>query len=201
MRSINSLVKDLTSVLDYTFGVVEGSNSDPNAEYFNIKGQGGVIDSTSQEVALTKLIQPLDWDRTHILNGSMFYSGNNWGANLLAKFSSGTPYTPADDVIGVTVGEVASNRDLRNTSRLPTRLTIDLNTYKDFKIGDNYLQVFFNVFNLLDTKIVNSIYNDSGLATRPLPESIVQNAHPDFYNNPTFYAEPRRIQFGVQLSF
>jgi len=188
--------------IDYTFGIVEGSNSDPSAEYFNIKGQGGVIDSTSQEVALTKLVQPLDWDRTHILNGSMFYSGNNWGANLLGRFSSGTPYTPANNIPGVTVGEVASNRNLRNTARLPTRFTIDLNTYKTFNIGEDYdLQVFLNVYNILDTKIVNSIYSDSGLPTRPLPASVIQNAHPDFYNNPTFYAEPRRIQFGVQLSF
>lgn len=188
--------------IDYTFGVVEGSNSDPSAEYFNIIGQGGAIDSTSQEVALTKLVQPLDWDRSHILNGSMFYSGNNWGANLLGRFSSGTPYTPARNIPGVTVGEVASNRNLRNTARLPTRFTIDLNAYKDIKVGeDNYLQVFLNVYNLLDTKIVNSVYSDSGLPTRPLPASIIEGAHPDFYNNPTFYAEPRRIQFGVQISF
>lgn len=188
--------------VDYTFGIVEGSNSDPSAEYFNIIGQGSAIDSTSQEVALTKLVQPLDWDRTHILNGTMFYTGNTWGANLLGRFSSGTPYTPANNIPGVTVGEVASNRNLRNTSRLPTRFTIDINTYKNFSIGGvNNLQVFFNVFNILDTKIINGVYADSGLPTRPLPASIIPNAHPDFYNNPTFYAEPRRIQFGVQLSF
>ncbi|RNC85782.1 MAG: TonB-dependent receptor [Balneola sp.] len=187
--------------LDYTFGVVEGSNSDPNAEYFNIRGQGGVIDSTSQEVSLTKIVQPLDWDRTHILNGSMFYTGNNWGANLLARFNSGTPYTPATNIPGVTVGEVASNRNLRNTARLPSRFTIDLNAYKNFQIGNNTMQVFLNVYNLLDTKIVNGVYADSGLPTRPLPASIIEDAHPDFYNDPTFYAEPRRVQFGLQLSF
>ncbi len=187
--------------LDYTFGVVEGSNSDPSAEYFNIRGQGGVIDSTSQEVALTKLVQPLDWDRTHILNGSMFYTGNSWGANLLGRFSSGTPYTPAVNIPGVTVGEVASNRNLRNTARLPSRFTIDLNAYKNFKIGDNTMQVFLNVYNLFDSKIINNVYSDSGLPTRPLPASIIEDAHPDFYNDPTFYAEPRRVQFGVQLSF
>lgn len=187
--------------LDYTFGIVEGSNSDPSAEYFNIKGQGGAIDSTTQQVSLTKLVQPLDWDRTHIVNGSMFYTGNKWGANILARFSSGTPYTPASNIPGVTVGEVASTRNLRNTSRLPTRFTLDLNTYKDFDIGGNNLQVFFNIYNILDTKIINGVYSDSGLATRPLPINVIDDAHPDFYNNPTFYAEPRRIQFGMQISF
>lgn len=188
--------------LDYTFGNVEGSNSDPSAEYFSILGQGGAIDSTTQEVALTKLVQPLDWDRTHILNGSMFYSGNDWGVNLLGKFSSGTPYTPAPEVPGVLVGEVASNRGLTNTARLPARFTIDLNAYKNFTIsGINSFQIFLNVYNLLDTKLINSIYNDSGLATRPLPVNTVDDAHPLFYSNPSFYAEPRRIQLGVQLSF
>lgn len=187
--------------IDYTFGVVEGSNSDPSAEYFNIKGQGGSIDSTSQEIALTKLVQPLDWDRTHILNGSMFYTGNDWGANLLARFSSGTPYTPARNIPGVTVGEVASNKNLRNTARLPSRFTVDINAYKNFDVGGNDLQVFLNVYNILDTKIVNSVYSDSGLPTRPLPASVIEGAHPDFYNDPTFYAEPRRVQLGVQISF
>lgn len=188
--------------LDYTFGIVEGSNSDPASEFFAIlANEGGRIDSTNQGQTLTKLVQPLDWDRTHIVNGSMFYTGNDWGANLLAKFSSGTPYTPARDIPGVLVGEVATTRDLRNTARLPNRFTLDINTYKNFDIGGNNLQVFLNIFNVLDTKIINSVYNDSGLPTRPLPAQVIPNAHPDFYNNPGFYAEPRRIQFGVQFSF
>lgn len=187
---------------DYTFGVVEGSNSDPNAEFFNIIGQGGVIDSTSQEVALTKLVQPLDWDRTHNINGSMFYTGNAWGANLLARFSTGTPYTPATNIPGVVVGEVASNRDLRNTARLPVRFTLDINTYKNINLQNgSAIQVFFNVYNILDSKLVNSVYGDSRNADAPLPINISPIAQPGFYANPGFYAEPRRIQFGVQLSF
>ncbi len=188
--------------LDYTYGSVEGSNSDPNAEFFNIIGQGGKIDSTTQESALTKLEQPLDWDRQHIINGSMFYTGNKWGANLLTRFSSGTPYTPASNIPGVLVGEVASTRDLRNTSRLPSRLTIDLNAYKDFDLpGNSNLQVYLNVYNLLDSKVVNGVYNDSGNPNSPLPINTVAGADFGYYANPGFYAEPRRIQFGVQLSF
>lgn len=188
--------------LDYTYGNVEGSNSDPNAEFFAIMAQGSKIDSTNQESVLTKLEQPLDWDRQHIINGSMFYSGNMWGANLLARFSTGTPYTPATNIPGVLVGEVASTRDLRNTARLPARFTLDINAYKDFNLpGNTRLQLFMNIYNLLDSKIVNSVYNDSGLATAPLPISISQTADPGYYSNPSFYAEPRRVQFGLQLSF
>jgi len=187
--------------LDYTFGVVEGSNSDPASEFFAIIGQGGAIDSTNQNNTLTKLVQPLDWDRTHIINGSMFYTGNEWGTNVLAKFSSGSPYTPDRNIPGVFVGEVATTRDLRNTARLPNRFTIDLNAYKNFEIGGNRLQVFLNIYNLLDQKIINSVFTDSGEPDVPLPASIVDNAHPDFYKDPGRYAEPRRIQLGVQFSF
>ncbi len=187
--------------LDYTFGIVEGSNSDPASEFFAIIGQGGAIDSTNQSQSLTKLVQPLDWDRTHIINGSMFYTGNDWGANLLAKFSSGSPYTPDRNIPGVFVGEVATTRDLRNTSRLPNRFTLDINAYKNFEIGGNRLQVFLNVFNLLDAKLINSVFSDSGEPDRPLPARVIQNAHPDFYNDPGRYSEPRRIQLGVQFSF
>lgn len=186
--------------LDYTFGAVEGSNSDPSAEFFNIINQGTQIDSST--TTLTKIIQPLDWDRRHIVNGSMFYAGNTWGANLLTRFSTGTPYTPASNIPGVNTGLVATNRNLTNTARLPARFTIDLNTYKNFSLaGGANLEVFLNVYNILDTKIVNSIYNDSGEPTSPLPINTVDTADPGFYQNPAFYAEPRRIQFGVQLSF
>jgi outer membrane receptor protein involved in Fe transport len=188
--------------IDYTFSLVEGSNSDPSSEYFAIINQGTQIDSTNQENTLTRLVQPLNWDRTHILNGSMFYTGNKWGANLLARFSSGTPYTPDPNVPGVLVGLGASSRDLVNTARLPSRFTIDINAYKNFDIGGKTdLQVFLNIYNILDTKLVNNVYTDSGLPTRPLPVNIIESAHPDFYNDPTFYGEPRRVQLGVQLSF
>lgn len=188
--------------LDYTFSIVEGSNSDPASEYFAILAQGSQIDSTNQSNTLTKIVQPLNWDRTHIINGSMFFTGDTWGTNILTRFASGTPYTPDRNIPGVLVGEVASTRDLRNTARLPNRFTIDINTYKNFELqGNAQLQVFFNVYNLLDTKIVNNVYSDSGLPKRPLPARVIPDAHIDFYNNPTFYAEPRRVQLGVQFSF
>ncbi len=188
--------------LDYTFSSVEGSNSDPNSEYFDIVNAGTQIDSTNQTSSTTKLIQPLNWDRAHIVNGSMFYSGNKWGANLITKFSTGTPYTPQTDIPGVEIGVGASTRDLRNTSRLPARLTVDLNTYKNFNLPNgSSMELFLNIYNLLDSKVINSVYGDSGEATAPLPINTVSSADPGFYSNPTFYAEPRRIQLGLSISF
>lgn len=188
--------------LDYTYSSVEGSNSDPNSEYFDIVNAGTQIDSTNQNTSTTKLIQPLNWDRTHIVNGSLFYSGKSWGANMIARFSTGSPYTPQTDIPGVEIGVGASTRDLINTSRLPTRLTVDLNTYKNISLANGTsLELFLNVYNLLDSKVINSVYGDSGLATSPLPINTVSTADPGFYSNPGFYAEPRRIQLGLSISF
>lgn len=188
--------------LDYTFSTVEGSNSDPNTEFFDFLNQNGLnIDSTDQDNATTKLVQPLDWDRTHIVNGSMFYSGKDWGANLIARFSSGTPYTPqVGTVTPIEVGESASIRDLRNTSRQPARFSLDLNTYRTINLSNNTsMELFLNVYNLLDNAIVNAIYPTSGEAIAPLVPD--PNASPGFYRNPSFYAEPRRIQLGLSISF
>lgn len=188
--------------LDYTFSTVEGSNSDPNSEFFDFLNTGTQVDSTTQRTSTTKLVQPLNWDRTHIVNGSMFYSGNTWGANMIGRFSTGTPYTPQTDIPGVEIGEGASVRDLRNTSRLPTRFTVDLNTYKTFNLSNGAnLELFLNIYNLLDSKVINNVYGDSGQPNSPLPINTVSTADPGYYANPGFYAEPRRIQLGLSISF
>ncbi|HCI72551.1 MAG TPA: hypothetical protein DHV30_18935 [Balneola sp.] len=132
----------------------------------------------------------------------MFYSGNNWGANVISRFSTGTPYTPQTDIPGVEIGVGASTRDLRNTSRLPTRLTVDLNAYKNITLPNSTkLELFLNIYNLLDSKVINNVYGDSGEATSPLPINTVGTADPGYYSNPAFYAEPRRIQLGLSISF
>jgi len=187
--------------VDYTFSTVEGTNSDPAAEF--IKQQqlaGGQPDTTGS--TLTKLIQPLDWDRSHIVNSSFFYSGNSWGLNAVSRFLTGTPYTPDSNIPGVITGPVASNRDLRNSRRLPARFTLDINAFKDFRLSSNAtLQVFLNVFNLFDIQNVNSVFTDSGEPDRPLEVAIGDNANPAFFDDPGRFDEPRRIQFGVELSF
>jgi hypothetical protein len=183
--------------LDYTFSIVEGSNSDPSAEFTNQNGSGAADDTTGS--SLTKLIQPLDWDRSHIINGSFFYSGNNWNFNLLAKFLTGTPYTPATNIPGVTTGPNVSGRDLRNTERLPSRFTVDFNFSKDFPVGDNVINLFFNVYNVFDSQLVNSVFGDSGEPDRPL--IVPENFDDTYYEDPNRYSEPRRIQLGVQFNF
>jgi outer membrane receptor protein involved in Fe transport len=198
--ALNQAVGNRVSLnVDYTFSIAEGNNSDPAEEFFR---QQGLDADTTGENAVTSFVQPLNWDRSHIINGSLFYSGNTWGANLVSRILTGTPYTPAANIPGVTLGPVASQRDLRNTQRLPTRFTLDLNAYKNFNLGGNTrMQLFVNVFNLLDNQLINGVFNDSGEPDLPLPVNINPNADLRFFQDPSRFAEPRRIQIGIEIAF
>ncbi len=192
--SFNQYVsRKLNISMDYTFSTVEGSNSDPSAEF-----NRAISTSNTSGESLAKFIQPLDWDRNHIFNTSIFYSGNKWGANLLSQFRSGEPYTPGSPY-AVLYGPTASTRSLNNTSRLPTQFTIDLNLYKTFTIAGTDFQGFLNVYNILDFQVITNVFGDSGDPDRPLV--IGAFADDKYFNNPTNYAEPRRIQIGIDVSF
>jgi len=191
--AVNQFISQRINVgLDYTYTTVEGSNSDPAAE-FNLAVASGDLSSQS----LTKFVRPLDWDRTHILNGTVFFNEKTWGANLVGRLLTGTPYTPSTP-FRIRTGPTASVRDLFNTGRHPNRFTVDLNTYKNISIAGNQLRLFLNVYNLLDSKVVNSIFSDSGTPDGPLIQPSVFDD--GYFNDPSRFDEPRRIQFGIQLS-
>ncbi len=177
---------------DYTYSVVEGSNSDPAAEFQQVISQG------QSSEALTKFVRPLDWDRAHIVNSSIFYEGNNWGANAVAKFKTGTPYTPSTP-FRIRHGPTASTRNLQNTARLPSQFVMDLNAYKIFKIAGQKLRLFMNIYNLFDSAIIQNVYSDSGEPDRPL--ILPAGADQSYLESPAWYGEPRRVQLGVEFSF
>ena len=176
---------------DYTFSVAEGTNSDPAAEFFQAVSRGDTAG-----VGITKFLTPLDWDRRHVLNGSAYYTGDNWGGSILAKFRTGTPYTP-DTSIPDDVGINASTDVLTNSLVKPSQFTIDLNLYKNFMISGQTLKLFMNVYNLLDAQNVSNVYADSGDPDQPL--RFPANFDEGFYDNPTFFNEPRRIQVGIEF--
>ena len=178
---------------DYTYSQAEDSNSDPASEFFAALSRN---DTTG--TALARFLTPTNWDRSHVFNSSMFYTGNNWGFNILQRFSSGLPYTPSTD-IPRRVGLSASGDVLTNSVRMPFVFTLDLSLYKTFKIGQNDLRLNVNLYNLLDRRNVNYVYNDSGVPTGPLRPPTEYDA--GFFENPGSYSEPRRVQIGIQYSF
>jgi outer membrane receptor protein involved in Fe transport len=180
---------------DYTFSIAEDSNSDPASEFFANVSRGDTTGS-----AVTKFLTPSNWDRSHVFNSSLFYSGNEWGFNILQRFSSGLPYTPSSPIPALT-GVSASRDVITNSSRMPFIFSLDLNLYKNINIAGTTLRTFLNIYNLLDTRNVNFVYTDSGVPTGPLPSQRPAVVEELFYENPTAYSEPRRVQLGFSFGF
>ena len=71
------------------------------------------------------------------------------------------------------------------------------------------LQVYFNIFNLFDNLNQSSVYNDSGVAnyTTYQQTAINQNTGEhvntiqEWFENETYYSNPRRIEIGVKYDF
>ena len=189
------LGRQLNMVFDYTFMMAEGTNSDPQAEFNAAVSRG---DTTG--APLTQMLQPLDWDRRHQLNATAYYVGSNWGGSMIARFRTGEPYT-ADATFSTRTGITALTYFEQNSLRKPENLTFDINLYYGLTVAAANVRATLNVYNLLDTRNVNFVYADSGTADAPLPVNQPAQVDPGYYDNPFLYTEPRRVQFGIEVSF
>jgi len=177
--------------VDYTFQIVEGTNSNPEQEFYS--QQGGAEP--------TKILTPLDWDQRHSLNANLFVGGNSWGGSLISRFYTGQPYTPVS-VTATRTGQSILAGLPNNSRNKPNLFTVDLNLYKNFKYKNFDLQIFMKIFNLLDGENPVFVYGDTGRPDYTLL-LLAQAAQADetWFDNPGFYSEPRRIQIGTRISF
>ncbi len=180
-------------VLDYRFG--EGKNYNGPTSTRTIKG--------------TDQVKTTQWLK-------------NTGLNITVSGGSGTPYTRAENIIGVYGGGGGYVLDgTINGSRLPWQFRIDGRLDRDISITKDpssnlYLNVYLQVLNLLDTKNIISVYpatgspDDDGYLTAPewqsnINASIDPAAYRDLYalrmNTPSFYSTPRQIRLGVIFNF
>lgn len=177
--------------VDYTFQIVEGTNSNPEQEFYS--QQGGAEP--------TRILTPLDWDQRHSLNANLFIGGNTWGSSLISRFATGQPYTPVS-VTATRTGQSILAGLPNNSRNKPNIFTVDFNLYKNFKIDRFNLQVFLKIFNLLDAENPLVVYGDTG---RPdytlLLLAQAAQADPTWFDNPSFYSEPRRVQVGARIGF
>jgi outer membrane receptor for ferrienterochelin and colicin len=177
--------------VDYTYQIVEGTNSNPEQEFYS--QQGGAEP--------TKILTPLNWDQRHSLNANLFVGGNTWGGSLISRFNTGQPYTPVS-VTATRTGQSILAGLPNNSRNKPNLFTVDLNVYKNFVYRNFNIQLFMKVFNLLDAKNPVVVYGDTG---RPdytlLLLSQAAQADPTWFDNPGYYSEPRRIQIGTRIGF
>jgi outer membrane receptor for ferrienterochelin and colicin len=177
--------------LDYTFQIAEGTASDPE----------DALDSQNADALPEVQLISLNWDQRHTINTSLTYASTTWGASSVIRYGSGLPYTPqyTNDI-----SILLTNKDTK-----PPTTTVDLKLYKDFKISTFDFTFFTRVFNLFDTLNETNVYDDSGRAGYTTDEVNARASNPQEYvnsldkwfTNATHYSEPRRIEFGLTVSF
>ncbi|KUO62998.1 hypothetical protein APF79_14550 [bacterium BRH_c32] len=177
--------------LDYTLQSAKGNASDPRSV------RNLIASNIEPEVQLI----PLDWDQTHTLNVSLSYTDPaNFGGSILFQYGSGFPYSPNQSM---QLSKLLTNSEIK-----PATLSLDLKMYYDIILFHEYrLSIFARVFNLFDSKNQINVYGDSGTADFTIEEYVrIRNKSPEiinsineYYRNPTFYSEPRRVEFGISF--
>jgi hypothetical protein len=181
----------LSATLDYTYQVARGSASDP------AEARNAIAGGAQPEVQLT----PLAWDQRHTLNATVSYNSTDWGASVIGKYGSGTPYTPRNTTDITTL--------LTNSQTKPDYFNVDLRLFYQVDISPIRLVFFTRVFNVFDTRNQINVFNDTGQAGFTTDEATARATHPHEYVNtldqwftvPTNYSEPRRIEIGVNMEF
>ena len=178
--------KYVAGSLTYTYSVAKGSASSELENY----------PSTLQST----LLYPLDQDRTHLLNanvsvvfpqddGPAMFGGHpleNSYWNVIARVNSGAPYTPSSRRVSYVP---------RNSARMPTTYTIDLEFGKSWKLGTFTLEPFVEILNLTDHRNVLYVWPDTGE-----PNVTIDTAYSkEYLDDPSNYGPPRQIRIGARL--
>ena len=156
----------------------------------------------------------------------------NTGLNMIVRVGSGTPYSRQRDVttqannIGLQQASSGLLDGEINGSRLPWQYRIDLKLDRDFKLkfgkSENaksaYLNVYFQVMNVLNTQNIIDVYHytgnpdDDGYLSSATGQQFLEtgslasaDAFVDQYNmkvnSPANYSLPRRARLGLKLDF
>ena len=152
---------------NYVFQDVRGLNSYPSL--------GTIGWGKSTMVSATR------YDQRHqasaILDFRTGRTGNvltdNFGANMVASFNSGHPYTLSDGSMGqrdAGEGALLSDNDPRNrapveainSSTTPSFFNLDLTVDKMFRVGPTNLKVYATITNVLNTQHIINVYNRTG---------------------------------------
>ena len=183
--------KGLSLNMNYTLQQAKGTASSPSQAWSASQGGG---------LAETYMI-PLDWDQMHTISMILSYVQDSYGISLIGTIGSGLPYTPdSNNNISMLI---------QNSEQKPFTTNFDIKSYYNFKLGDNSIQVYFNISNLFNHLNQANVYSDSGVAdyTTYASDAASQNTGEyinsidDWFNNETFYSNPRRIEIGMRYDF
>ncbi|MCX6120921.1 MAG: TonB-dependent receptor [Ignavibacteriales bacterium] len=183
---------------DYTYQSAEGTYSDAIDAY---------NDLTANRAPVLSLL-PLGFDQKHTANVQVIYGISDWIFSLIGRYWTGLPYTPTAPQ--GAEGSALGNGFVINSERLPAQKLIDLSISKSIRLFSKVsLQVFLNVYNLLDQRDATNVYTDTGspdytTQSQPAAKSynnIRVSTVEDFVNQPSYYTAPRQVQVGLALGF
>ncbi len=177
--------------VDYTFQIVEGTASDPDA-YRN-----AVAGGAEPEIQMN----PLDWDQRHTVNATLGYNSTEGsGLILLGRYGSGLPYTPrlSEDITSL----------LTNSEKKPVTFSLDMHGYRQFKLFGFTPELYIRIKNVLDRKNELTVFNDTGRSgftsdidrVEAINVATPINSVEEYYLDPGDYGEPRRIEIGVRIN-
>ena len=183
--------------LDYSYQKAEGNSVQSDAFLFS------VLTGEEEE----KLIVPLSFDQSHIINGTLMISKpNSWGITFIGKIAGGWPYTP--------VIYKANYNAYPNSSRKPIQKNVDMRIHKTFRIGSLHYVVYAKVYNLFDQRNEKYIYTDTGRAgytyiNRSSQEPQIEPHYgeagvktwEEYYHRPHYYTAPRSVKIGLSIDF
>lgn len=215
MRRWNRMSVDLA----YTLSYASGTGSDPFSKT-------SLANDATQE--LPQFVYALDYDQRHTgsLNLDYRFGGDedvpkgtlgkilrNVGMNLLFSFNSGRPYTAR--TVSSTATGTAGDYVLSSKNELyrDWNFRLDLRVDKTIPIWKTNWNFYVYVINLLNTEIVNNIFDgtgkpdDNGFLNTPTGASryendpTFRNLWPDRIKFLSNWGPPRQVRFGVNISF
>lgn len=215
----------------YTLGFVEGTGSSATSALTLIRsGQGNLRSTTA-----------LNYDRRHSItanidfryedgkdyngpvikksNGDLIQLFANTGINTTFMAGSGVPYTKSSKIYSITGWGTRQISGRINGARQPWEFSINTKIDRDFALGakkNQYLNVYVEVFNLLNRKNVIAVYeatgvaDDDGVLASAEMQPFINNqidvaSFREMYtiaiNDPNRYSMPRRIRVGLIFNF
>lgn len=195
-----------SATLDYTFQIGQGAFTDP---------LDLAIDTRTGRATAQKLV-PLDYDRTHVLNGTISVGkARNWQASAIGYVRTGTPYTPS------VPSSVQPIEFEVNSDRRPWLKNVDIKIEKYFNVKKVQFSIFMHVNNVFDIKNNIYVHTNTGRSLTNLEESYnpnrfnnlreTINRRPDdffpvefldkYYQREDWLSEPREVRLGMSFEF
>ena len=182
--------------VDYTYQKSEGNSVNSGSFYFS------ALSGIEEE----KLIVPLSWDQSHLLNTTLIIGDpSKTTLGLIGKIATGWPYTPSIPN--------ANFVPKPNSGRKPVQRNVDAKLETRVSVGSYKVYIFVRVYNLFDIRNERYVFNDTGTAkytyeyrSSQESEQLIANygmpglhTWEDYVTRPNYYSAPRSFKLGLSL--